>query len=83
MPVKHDLFQDLGISKEKAMAFKDPRLDALLKKYEEADKTVLEAEAGDALGVSDETLLNLKDKRLKVKDEIVNRLHELQESQKA
>ena len=39
-----------------------------------ADKQVVEAEAPSALGVTDEVLLALKEKRLKIKDDIVSRL---------
>ena len=76
MPVKHDLSLDLGFSEEdlKALKAQDPHLAALIAKYKEADKNVLEAESGDALGVTDEVLLALKGKRVKIKDDIVSRL---------
>ncbi|MCU1727366.1 DUF465 domain-containing protein [Pseudomonas sp. 7P_10.2_Bac1] len=76
MPVKHDLSQDLGFTKEALATLKDqdPHLAALIVKYTEADQKVLEAEAHNALGVTDEVLVALKEKRLKIKDDIVSRL---------
>lgn len=76
MPVEHDVFQDLGISKENASELRkqDHHLDALFKKYDQADQNVIKAEVHDAIGVSDEQLLKLKEKRLLVKDEIANLL---------
>lgn len=72
MPVKHDLFQDLGVAKDEVEALKnkDPHLAALIAKYALADQKVVEAEANNAIGVSDETLNKLKENRLKVKDEV-------------
>lgn len=72
MPVKHDLFQDLGVAKDEVEALKnkDPHLAALIAKYTLADQKVVEAEANNAIGVSDETLNELKATRLKVKDEV-------------
>ena len=77
MPVKHDLPLDLGFSKEALDTLKgqDPHLAALIEKYTVADKQVVEAEAPSALGVTDEVLLALKEKRLKIKDDIVSRLN--------
>ena len=76
MPVKHDVFQDLGISKENASQLRkqDPHLDALFKKYDIADQAVVEAEANDAIGVPDEKLVALKEKRLLIKDTIASLL---------
>ena len=73
MPVKHDLYQDLGLSKEVVheRRAQDKRLDALLTQYDDADAKVLKAEKASA---SDEEVENLKKKRLLVKDEIVGRL---------
>ncbi|MCF5691703.1 MULTISPECIES: YdcH family protein [Pseudomonas] len=73
MPVKHDLYQDLGLSKEgvhKRRA-QDNRLDSLLTQYDDADAKVLKAEKASA---SDEEVENLKKKRLSIKDEIAQRL---------
>ena len=73
MPVKHDLYQDLGLSKEVVheRRAQDKRLDALLTQYDAADGEVLAAEKASA---SDEEVEKLKKKRLLVKDEIVGRL---------
>ena len=73
MPVKHDLYQDLGLSKEVVheRRAQDKRLDALLTQYDAADGEVLAAEKASA---SDEEVEKLKKKRLLIKDEIVGRL---------
>ena len=73
MPVKHDLYQDLGLSKDviHERRASDKRLDSLLTQYDDADKKVLEAEAASA---SDEGVEKLKKKRLLVKDKIVQKL---------
>lgn len=76
MPVKHDLYQDLGVAKDEVevLKHKDPHLAALIAKYTLADQKVVEAEANNAIGVSDETLNKLKENRLKVKDEVAKRV---------
>ena len=73
MPVKHDLYQDLGLSKEVVHQRRasDKRLDSLLTQYDAADGAVLEAESASA---SDEDVEKLKKKRLLVKDRIVEQL---------
>jgi uncharacterized protein YdcH (DUF465 family) len=73
MPVKHDLYQDLGLDKEVVHERRanDKRLDSLLTQYDEADAKVLKAEKASA---SDEEVENLKKKRLLIKDEIAGRL---------
>ena len=73
MPVKHDLYQDLGLSKEDVhkRRAQDNRLDSLLTQYDDADAEVLKAEKASA---SDEDVEKLKKKRLLVKDEIAQRL---------
>ena len=73
MPVKHDLYQDLGFSKEAVHERRasDKRLDALLTQYDVADGKVLKAEKASA---SDEDVEILKKKRLLIKDEIAGRL---------
>ncbi|KRP90215.1 MULTISPECIES: DUF465 domain-containing protein [Pseudomonas] len=73
MPVKHDLYQDLGLSKEDVhkRRAQDNRLDSLLTQYDDADAKVLKAEKASA---SDEEVENLKKKRLSIKDEIAQRL---------
>ena len=73
MPVKHDLYQDLGLSKEVVheRRVNDKHLDSLLTKYEDADKEVLKAESASA---SDDDVEKLKKKRLSLKDQIVTQL---------
>lgn len=73
MPVKHDLYQDLGLSEKKVHQLRasDNRLDSLIIQYHKADMDVLKAESA---GASDEDVEKLKKKRLLIKDEIVQRL---------
>ena len=73
MPVKHDLYQDLGLSKEVVHERRasDKRLDSLFTQYDAADGEVLKAESASA---SDEDVEKLKKKRLLVKDKIVELL---------
>ncbi|KJZ51052.1 MULTISPECIES: DUF465 domain-containing protein [Pseudomonas] len=73
MPVKHDLYQDLGFSKEVVHERRanDKRLDSLLTQYDDADKEVLKAESASA---GDEEVEKLKKKRLLIKDDIVAKL---------
>ncbi|CAI2797804.1 DUF465 domain-containing protein [Pseudomonas fluorescens group sp.] len=73
MPVKHDLYQDLGFSKEVVHERRanDKRLDSLLTQYDDADKEVLKAESVSA---GDEEVEKLKKKRLLIKDDIVAKL---------
>lgn len=73
MPVKHDLYQDLGLSKEVVHERRanDKRLDSLLTQYDDADKEVLKAESASA---NDEDVEKLKKKRLLIKDDIVAKL---------
>ena len=85
MPVKHDLALDLGITQQELnkLRAEDPHLAALIHKYIEADQHVVEAEKNEAIGTSDDTLILLKDKRLKVKDKIVIELKRLSTAQHA
>lgn len=85
MPVKHDLALDLGITQQELNKWsaEDPHLAALIHKYIEADQHVVEAEKNEAIGTSDDTLILLKDKRLKVKDKIVIELKRLSTAQHA
>ncbi|EJL04387.1 MULTISPECIES: YdcH family protein [Pseudomonas] len=73
MPVTHDLTQDLHWSKEdiQLRRAKDPRLNTLFDKYADIDKAVLEAEAGASL---DDELKKLKERRLSIKDQILEKL---------
>ncbi|CAM3401434.1 hypothetical protein BZK31_04815 [Pseudomonas floridensis] len=79
MPVKHDLFADLKLTREEVAerSRKDARLQQLLSDYDSADVQVVEAEKGPAGGIGDDQLKKLKEKRLLVKDRIVQRLSEL------
>ncbi|WP_426135151.1 DUF465 domain-containing protein [Pseudomonas sp. PWP3-1b2] len=73
MPVKHDLYQDLGLSKDDVHKRRadDKRLDSLLTQYDAADADVLKAESASA---SDEDVEKLKKKRLLIKDKVVEQL---------
>ncbi|MCK1790528.1 YdcH family protein [Pseudomonas violetae] len=76
MPVTHDLYQDLKLSKEEIQQKRtnDPFLDSLLNKYSQADAEVVKAEAAQSDAPSDDALKKLKEKRLQVKDKIVQQL---------
>ncbi|MBV4458115.1 DUF465 domain-containing protein [Pseudomonas sp. COR58] len=76
MPVPHDLFQDLKISKEEIQQRRtqDPLLDSLINKYSQADADVVKAETATSDAPSDDALKKLKEKRLLVKDKIVQQL---------
>ena len=72
MPVKHDLLQDLGLTKEAVSKFRseNPHLNQLFVQYGEKDAEVVEAEANDAIGVPNDALRALKEQRLQIKDKI-------------
>ncbi|MCF3194383.1 MULTISPECIES: YdcH family protein [Pseudomonas] len=72
MPVKHDLLQDLGLTKDAVSKFRseNPHLNQLFVQYGEKDAEVVEAEANDAIGVPDDVLRTLKEQRLQIKDKI-------------
>ena len=76
MPVTHDLYQDLKLSKEEIQQkrTKDPLLDSLINKYSQADAEVVKAETAQSDAPSDEALKKLKEKRLQFKDKIVQQL---------
>jgi uncharacterized protein YdcH (DUF465 family) len=76
MPVKHDLYADLSISKEELAQRRggDPKLNKLVTQYDEIDADVVKAESGSAGDVSDDQLKKLKEKRLEAKDKIVQQL---------
>ncbi|MBV4473362.1 hypothetical protein N8H74_04440 [Pseudomonas sp. B2M1-30] len=78
MPVPHDLYQDLSITKEKIQQIRsqDPHLDALINKYLQADKEVVEAETATSDAPSDDVLRKLKEVRVFVKDQIVANLQQ-------
>ncbi|WP_339450309.1 YdcH family protein [Pseudomonas sp. EA_5y_Pfl2_R50] len=76
MPATHDLLQDLKLTKEEIQQKRaaDPHLDALITKYSQADADVVNAETATSDAPSDDTLKKLKEKRLQVKDKIVEQL---------
>ena len=76
MPVTHDLYQDLKLTKEEVQQKRtqDSRLDSLINQYSEADAEVVKAETATSDAPSDDTLKKLKEKRLQVKDKIVEQL---------
>ena len=78
MPVKHDLYKDLGLTKEQVSerSKTDGKLNKLLVEYGQIDTSVLDAESGSAGSVSDDELKKLKEKRLLIKDRIVQRLEQ-------
>jgi uncharacterized protein YdcH (DUF465 family) len=73
MPVKHNLFEDLKYSKEDIAQRRqtDALLNSLLSEYDSVDAEVVQAEAAAA---ADDTVKKLKEKRLLVKDKIVQQL---------
>ncbi|MEG5265863.1 DUF465 domain-containing protein [Pseudomonas sp. JDS28PS106] len=76
MPVKHDLFADLKMTRDEVArrSKSDAKLQQLLSDYDEADSQVLDAEKGLSGGAGDDQLKKLKERRLLVKDKIVQRL---------
>ncbi|WP_460141681.1 DUF465 domain-containing protein [Pseudomonas sp. S2_E01] len=76
MPVPHNLYADLNRTKEdiQQRRTQDPLLDSLLTKYSQADAEVVEAESAKSDAPSDDELKKLKEKRLLVKDKIVDQL---------
>lgn len=76
MPVKHDLYADLSITKDELVKLRgqDAKLNQLVDRYDILDADILKAEAGSAGEVSDDQLKRLKEKRLLAKDEIVRHL---------
>lgn len=73
MPVKHDLFADLQLTREEVVlrSKSDAKLQHLLADYDDTDTQVIDAEKGLAGGIGDDELKKLKEKRLLVKDRIV------------
>lgn len=73
MPVKHNLYKDLGLSEEVVLKRRasDDSLDRLLTQYAAIDEQVVEAESRKA---ADQEVELLKKKRLSVKDQIVSKL---------
>ncbi|MFJ5296356.1 DUF465 domain-containing protein [Pseudomonas sp. NPDC088368] len=79
MPVKHDLYADLNITRDELGKHrsKDAKLNQLVDDYETLDADILKAEAGSAGDVSDDQLKKLKEKRLLAKDKIVQQVTSL------
>ena len=73
MPVNHDLYQDLGCTKDviKEKSANDPHLHSLLEKYTRIDADVQKAEAA---ALADDQLKKLKEKRVDIKKQISNQL---------
>lgn len=73
MPVKHNLFEDLTFSKDEVAQRRqtDPLLNSLLDEYDGVDAQVVQAEAAAA---ADDQVKKLKEKRLLIKDKIVQQL---------
>lgn len=63
MPVKHDLYADLSVSKDKLgeLRSKDARLNQLVEHYDRIDADIVKAEAGSAGDISDDQLKKLKE----------------------
>ena len=76
MPVKHDLYADLSITKDELLKrrSKDAKLDHLVGQYNAIDADIVKAEAGSSGDVPDDQLKKLKEKRLLAKDKIVQQL---------
>lgn len=76
MPVKHDLYADLKLTREQVAERRkaDRKLNHLLDDYAQIDGEVLTAESGPAGGIGDDELKKLKEKRLLIKDSIVERV---------
>lgn len=70
MPVKHNLFEDLNVSKAEVDKRRqgDEKLSRLLDEYQAADTAVVDAEA---VAANDDEVKKLKEKRLLIKDKIV------------
>jgi hypothetical protein len=75
MPVKHDLYADLNITKDELIKRRsqDAKLNQLVDDYARFDADIVKAEAGSG-DVSDDQLKKLKEKRLMAKDKIVRQL---------
>lgn len=80
MVAAHDLCQDLGITQDELNQHRkdDPKLDKLVGDYENVDKRTVDAEQTNAAIISDEELVALKEERLKIKDQITQRLQDSQ-----
>jgi len=76
MPVKHDLYADLSITKDELIKLRsaDAKLNQLVDDYDTIDADIVKAEAGSAGDVSDDQLKKLKEKRVLTKEKIVNQI---------
>lgn len=76
MPVKHDLYADLNITRDEMAKHRkhDPKLNHLVDEYEAIDAQIVEAESASAQNISDDQLKKLKDKRVQAKDKIAERV---------
>ncbi|WP_085585766.1 MULTISPECIES: DUF465 domain-containing protein [unclassified Pseudomonas] len=76
MPVKHDLLEDLKITKDafQKLRTQRPHLDSLANQYQDMDDVVVKAENATSDAPSDDALKKLKEKRLQIKDKIVQEL---------
>ncbi|TDV67855.1 DUF465 domain-containing protein [Pseudomonas sp. LP_7_YM] len=76
MPVKHDLYADLSITKDELskQRSQDAQLNKLVSDYEAIDADIVKVEDGSTNDVSDDELKKLKEKRLLAKDKIVEHL---------
>lgn len=76
MPVKHDLFADLSITREELTKRRstDAKLNQLVDDYNTLDADIVDAESGGSESASDEHLKKLKEKRVLAKDKIVRQL---------
>lgn len=71
MPVKHNLYADLGVTAEEFEALKksSPHLDDLEKRYQQKDKDVVDAEQTAS---ADDIVTRLRKERLEIKDKIAS-----------
>jgi uncharacterized protein YdcH (DUF465 family) len=76
MPAKHDLYADLGITKDELAKRRgsDARLNSLVDHYGQLDAHIVSVEEGAQGDVSDDQLRKLKEERLLAKDKIVQQL---------
>lgn len=76
MPVKHDLYADLSITKDELgkQRSQDAKLNKLVDDYEAIDADIVKVEDGSTSDVSDDELKKLKERRLLAKDKIVEHL---------
>ncbi len=73
MPVKHNLYADLGVTAEQfeALKKKTPHLGELETRYLQKDKEVVEAEQNAS---EDDLVTRLRKERLEIKDRIASQV---------